>query len=76
MARIIHIPPPPLPPTTTTTKDLEQTIFSFMWKHKRPRIAKILLNNKRTARGITTPKLKLYYRTTIIKTAWCWKTQT
>ena len=62
MARIIYIPPAAAATTRTTKeKDLEQTIFSFMWKHKRPRIAKILLNNKKTARGITTPNLKLYY---------------
>jgi hypothetical protein len=31
-------------------------------KNKKPRIAKTLLNDKRTSVGITMPDLKLYYR--------------
>jgi hypothetical protein len=42
--------------------DPGRTIFNFIWKHKNLRIFKSILNNKRTARGITVPNLKLYYK--------------
>jgi hypothetical protein len=57
----------PIKTPTQFFTETERKKFKSTWNNQKPRIAKTILNNKRTSGEITIADLRLYYRAIMIK---------
>ena len=71
--------PNPVPPLLTDTLGIMTcglaaglSLLKFVWKYKRPQLAKTVLRKNNRDVGIRLPGFGPYYKSTVIKTAWHW----
>jgi hypothetical protein len=58
--------------TMTSIMKTKKLILNFIWKYKRPQIAKAILSKKSNSGGIIILDFKVYYIALAIKTTWYW----